>query len=92
MLAIQLGLEGELNMVLEQIKTYKQGGWQSTLDIVDFGTRMEKQLKRVNQLQKAAGQTVVPERPFLDLDWQTFAIPVAILAVPFIGLMLRKGK
>ncbi len=92
LLSIQLSLESELNMVLEKIKTYKEGGWQSTLDIADFGARMEKQIKRVSQLRQDAGQVVAPERPLFDLDWKTFAIPAAILAVPFIGMVLRKGK
>jgi len=61
LLAIQMQLEVELNVVLQKIKTFKEGGWQSTLDIADFGQRMERQIKRVRQLRQDAGQVVPAE-------------------------------
>ncbi len=90
LLSIQLSLEAELNVVLEKIKTFKEGGWQSTLEIADFGSRMEKQIKRVNQLRKDSGQVVAPETAMFTFDWKTLAIPAAIIAVPFIATLLRR--
>jgi len=53
---------------------------------------MERQIKRVRQLRQDAGQVVPAEGALFTFDWKTFAIPAAILAVPFIGLLLRRGK
>ena len=89
LLAIQQRLEAELSVVLKKIELFKTGVWQSAFEIADFGHRMLRQIKKVNELRRDAGQTVT-EQAMFDIDWIILAIPLAILAVPFISRLLRR--
>lgn len=89
LMAIQTRLEAELPVVLKKIETFKEGGWQSVLEIGDFAHRMLTHIKSVNQLRRDAGQTVV-DIPLISIDWSVWAIPIAILAAAGISLWARK--
>lgn len=89
LLAVQQRLEVELKVVLEKIESFKTGTWQSAIEIIDFGQRMIRHMNKVNALRRDAGQTVSTQALF-SFDWKILAIPLAILAVPFISRLVKK--
>lgn len=89
LLGVQQRLEVELKVVLEKIELFKTGVWQSAIEIIDFGQRMIRHMSKVNALRRDAGQTGATQAMF-GVDWKILAIPLAILAVPFVSRLLKR--
>ena len=90
LLKTQQRMEVELNVALQKLEEFKKGTWTSAFELGEFSNRLVRHINKVKALQRDAGHTVADTRPLFAIDWQVWAIPVAILAVPFLSRLIRR--